>query len=192
MKKNKIEFVIEAVFGHCGAVRNVFGFLLLFFSFSAAGIAQDMTGEKKPADKDKIAAFNKDGKIKRGAEIGNSEKVSLKKVFLDPSKYAGKSVRVAGFVVRSCKNEGCWAELGATKDASRTVRVKMKDHAFFIPLQSAGFKILAEGVFSVKTLSKNEVEHLIEVDGAKFANVNHDGTVTELSFLASGVELSKR
>ncbi len=49
----------------------------------------------------------------------------------------------------------------------------------------------AEGVFSVKTLSKSEVEHLVKEDGAKFDNIRKNGTVTEISFEATGVELIK-
>lgn len=164
--------------------------LVLAFSFNAFA-QEDSPMAKKATEADKVATFDADGKIKRGAEIGNSKKVSLEKVFKNPEKYSGKTVRVKGYVVRSCKMEGCWAELGETKDSTKTVRVKMKDHAFFIPLQSAGYKVLTEGVFSIKTLSKDEVTHLMEEDGAKFENINEDGTVTEISFLASGIELSK-
>jgi hypothetical protein len=67
----------------------------------------------------------------------------------------------------------------------------MKDHGFFIPLQSAGAKARAEGVFTVKTLTKAQVDHMIEEDGAKFANRNADGTVTEVSFEATGIELKR-
>ncbi len=81
-------------------------------------------------------------------------------------------------------------ELAPTADA-KSVRVKFKDHQFFIPLKSAGAMAKAEGVFLVKTLSKAEVDHLVNDDGAKFDNINADGTVTEISFEASGVELTK-
>lgn len=165
--------------------------IILALTFNA--FSQDEMDMEKasPTEADKIASLDKDGKIKRGAEIGDSEQVSLKKVMKSPEKYADKTVRVKGFVVRSCKMEGCWVELGATKDSKQTVRVKMKGHSFFIPLKSAGYKVLTEGVFSIKTLSKEEVKHLMEEDGAKFENINKDGTVTEISFLASGIELSK-
>lgn len=164
--------------------------IILALTFNA--FSQDeMDSEKaSPTEADKIASLDKDGKIKRGAEIGDSEQVSLKKVMKSPEKYAGKTVRVKGFVVRSCKMEGCWAELGVAKDSKQTIRVKMKGHSFFIPLKSAGYKVLTEGVFSIKTLSKEEVKHLMEDDGAKFENINVNGTVTEISFLASGIELS--
>lgn len=165
-------------------------FIIFALSFNAFA-QEDSPNKKQATDADKVATFDTDGKIKRGAEIGDSKMVSLEKIFANPDKYSGKTVRVKGFVVRSCKKEGCWAELGAKKDSKQTVRVKMKDHAFFIPLQSAGYKVLTEGVFSIKTLSKEEVEHLIEDDGAEFEKINKNGTVTEISFLASGIELRK-
>lgn len=174
-------------------MKRIFCLTILLFAFSFSAFAQEDSPLKKQAtDADKIATFDGDGKIKRGAAIGKSKKVSLEKIFKNPEKYAGKMVRVKGFVVRSCKMEGCWAELGTTPYANKTVRVQMKDHAFFIPLKSAGYKVLSEGVFSVKTLSEKEVKHLMDEDGAKFDKINSDGTVTEISFLASGIELSRR
>ena len=124
------------------------------------------------------------------APIGKAKKVKLEKVLMDPSKFTGKTIRVEGVIVRSCKMEGCWAEL-APNATARSVRVKMKDHAFFIPLQSAGAFARAEGVFSIKTLSKAQVDHMISEDGAKFDKRNADGTVTEVSFEATGIELKK-
>jgi hypothetical protein len=171
-------------------MKKIFSLLILTFALTAVGLAQDKMDEKKPTDADKTANFDANGMIKRGAPLGNSKKVSLAKVLAKPNKYAGKTVMVEGVIVRSCKMEGCWMEL-APDTNSKSVRVKFKDHAFFIPLQSAGFKAKAEGVFSVKTLSKAEVDHLIKDDGAKFDNINPDGTVTEISFEASGVELRK-
>ena len=162
--------------------------LILAFSLSAA--AQEKMGGAEPTEQDKTAAIPMNTYLKRGAPIGNSQKVSLLKVFKEPAKYTGRKVRVEGVIVRSCKMEGCWAELAATKD-SKSIRVKMKDRAFFIPLQSAGAFARAEGVFSVKTLSKAQVDHMISEDGAKFENRNADGTVTEVSFEATGIELKK-
>lgn len=155
------------------------------------------TDEKKaaddhpsPTDEDKNAAIPTKGYLKRGAAIGKAKKVSLAKVLATPDKYAGKTVRVEGVIVRSCKMEGCWAEL-APNATGKSVRVKMKDHGFFIPLKSAGAFAKAEGVFSVKNLTKAEVDHLIE-DGGKFENRNADGSVTEVSFMASGIELTMK
>lgn len=164
--------------------------LTLVFAFSAFA-QEDMKDMASPTEKDKTEAIPTNSYLKRGAAIGKSKKVSINSVLKDPAKYAGKTVRVEGVIVRSCKMEGCWAELAQNKD-SKSVRVKFKDHAFFIPLQSAGAKTRAEGVFTVKTLSKAMVDHMIEEDGAKFENRNADGSVTEVSFEASGIELKRK
>lgn len=163
-------------------------FVILAFTFSA--LAQETKEKVKPTEADKTAAIPANGYLKRGAPIGNSKKVSLAKVLADPAKYSGRSIRVEGVIVRSCKTEGCWAELAPTADG-KSVRVKMKDHAFFIPLQSAGAFARAEGKVVVKTLNKEQIDHMIEEDGAKFPDRNADGTVTEVSFEASGIELRK-
>jgi hypothetical protein len=168
-------------------MRRIFTVAGLVLAFAISGFAQE---KASPTDVDKNETIPSNAYLKRGAPIGSARKVSLAKVIKDPSKYAGQTVRVEGVIVRSCKMEGCWAELAPKKDA-KSVRVKMKDHAFFIPLQSAGATARAEGVFSVKTLSKAEVDHLINDDGAKFDNRNADGTVMEISFMASGIELRK-
>jgi hypothetical protein len=159
--------------------------------FSLAALGQDGMKDKPMAtDADKTAAIPTKEWLKRGAPIGKSKKVSLNTALKDPAKYSGKTVLVEGVVVRSCKMEGCWAEVAENKD-SKSVRVKMKGHAFFIPLESAGAKARVEGTIQVKTLSKAMVDHMIEEDGAKFENRNADGTVTEVSFEATGIELRR-
>ena len=171
-------------------MKSIISLAILVFAFTFSAFAQDMKDKPKPTEHDKTAAIPSDSYLKRGAPIGTAKKVSLEKVLKDPGKYAGKTVRVEGVIVRSCKMEGCWAELAPNKDA-KSVRVKMKDHAFFIPLQSAGAMARAKGVFTFKTLTKEHVDHMIAEDGAKFANRNADGTVTEVSFEATGIELKK-
>ena len=172
-------------------MKKIISLMVLVLAFSLAAFAQDEKMEMKPTDKDKTEAIPTGGVLKRGAMLGNAKKVSLAKVLANPAKYTGQAVRVEGVIVRSCKMEGCWMELAPKQDA-KSVRVKMKDHAFFIPLESAGALAKAEGVFSVNTLSKEEVKHMIEEDGAKFDKVNEDGTVTEVSFVATGVELTRK
>ncbi len=129
--------------------------------------------------------------ITRGsALVKGTKKVSLEKVLAEPAKYADKTVAVDGVIVRSCKKEGCWMEMAA-KEGGKSVRVTFGDHAFFIPLNSAGMKVKAQGTFKTKVLTKEHVDHLINDDGAKFDKRNADGTVTEVSFDATGVELTK-
>ena len=166
-------------------------FVVILLVFSAQAFAQTTTEKKSPTEADKVAVFDKNGEIRRGAEIGESKIVSIKDALADPEKFDGKTVRVDGFVVRSCKMKGCWAEIADAKDSKTSVRVTMKDHAFFIPLKSAGFRAVAEGYFRVKTLDAKHVKHLVEEDGAKFDKINEDGTVTEVAFVANGIVLTK-
>ena len=79
----------------------------------------------------------------------------------------------------------------ADKEGGRTVRVTFGDHAFYIPLNSAGLAVRAQGTFKTNVLPKEKVDHLINDDGAKFDKINPDGTVTEVSFEATGVELTR-
>ena len=184
-------------------MKKILGLMILGIASASVGFAQDtvksedskpqmeMNSETKPTDGDKMAKFDASGKIKRGAAIGSAKKVSLEKAMKDPSKYADKPILVEGVIKRSCKMEGCWMELAPKMDAS-AIRIKMKDHAFFVPLDAAGLNAKVEGVMAVKTLSKAEVDHLMNEDGAKFDKINADGTVTEISFVATGVELTKK
>jgi hypothetical protein len=173
-------------------MKKIISLLVLVMAFSVAAFAQEAEMEKnKPTEKDKTEAIPTGGVLRRGAALGKSKKVSLAKVLADPAKYAGQTVRVEGVIVRSCKMEGCWMELAPSENA-KSVRVKMKDHGFFIPLNAAGAMAKAEGVFTIKTLTKEQVDHMIKEDGAKFEKINADGTVTEISFEATGVELSRK
>jgi hypothetical protein len=174
-------------------MKKFLGLMFVCFLMAGAAFAQEKMGdgmdEKSPTEADKVAAFDSKGVIKRGDAIGTAEKADLKKLMADPAKFSGKTVLVEGVIVRSCSVEGCWLELAPDKD-SASIHINMKGHAFFVPLTSAGLNAKAEGTVMVKTLDKDHVDHMIE-DGAKFDKRNSDGSVTQLSFEANGVELTK-
>lgn len=171
-------------------------FLLLSFvcALSLTASAQELNSKGEPVKriKDNAPVELKSGeKITRGAALSKeAKKVSLEKALENPEKFAGQTVAVEGMIVRSCKKEGCWMEMG-TKDGKKSVRVTFGDHAFFIPLNAAGLGVKAEGTFQTKVLPKEHVDHLIKDDGAKFDKRNADGTVTEVSFDAKGLEMWK-
>ena len=162
--------------------------------FGVTAFAQEMNSKGEPVAKNEqnaAVSLNSGEKITRGAPLAKGvKKASVEKAFAKPDEFAGKTVEVSGVIVRSCKKEGCWMEM-ADKDGGKSVRVTFGDHAFFIPLNAAGLKVRAQGTFKTKVLSKEHVDHLINDDGAKFDNRNPDGTVTEISFDATGVELIK-
>jgi hypothetical protein len=128
------------------------------------------------------AAFASDV-VKRGAAIApDAKSITVAQVMEKPDAYAKSPVVVEGTVTSVCTNMGCWMQLG-------NMHVTFKDYGFFIPTDSKGFTARAEGVVQVKTMSKEEADHL-EGEGAKLHR-NADGTAKEVTFVASGVELRK-
>ena len=85
--------------------------------------------------------------------------------------------------------EGLWKVFGPKAEGAESVRVTF-DHKFTIPKDSSAMNFRAEGTLKVKTLSREAVEHLVKDDGAKI-KTNPDGTASEMTFLATGVELWK-
>ena len=125
--------------------------------------------------------------IKRGAAIPSATKaVPIAEVIAKPSEFTKTPVVVEGVISQACTMKGCWMELSPTA-GKPGLRVTFKDYAFFVPLDSKGMKAKAEGVATVKALSKKEADHL-EGDGAKLKR-NADGTANEVEFVANGVEL---
>lgn len=165
--------------------------ILLALSFAGASAQQDAHRAHAGGADHKETRAEGESVVKRGAPIGDSERVKLAEVLKEPRKYEGASVVIEGTVSRVCKNRGCWVEVtpeGAA--AGESVRVVFSNHSFFVPKDSESMKFRAEGEFSFKKLSKEEVDHLIKDDGAKL-KLNADGTADELSFVAAGVELWK-
>lgn len=128
--------------------------------------------------------------VKRGAPISKDAKATpLADVLASPDKYAKDAVLVEGVIENVCQMKGCWMQL--TPVAGKAgMRVTFKDYGFFVPMDSKGMKARAEGMVTVKTLSKKEADHLEHEDGATLKR-NPDGTATEVAFVASGVELTK-
>jgi hypothetical protein len=126
--------------------------------------------------------------VKRGAPVSASKPVALTTVLESPRAYTKDAVVVEGVIQKSCTNMGCWMEL-APAPGEKSVRVTFKDEKFFIPLTAKGMKARAEGVTKINTLSKSEADHLTG-EGATLAR-NPDGTADEVSFEATGVELTR-
>ena len=141
--------------------------------------------------KQEPAVSAESGRVVRGEAIdAETARVSFADVLKEPKKFAGKAVVIEGSVERVCQAEGCWMQIVPDADAEAgAVRVTF-DHKFAVPKDAAKMRFRAEGTFSVKTLSKETVEHLVKEDGAKI-KTNPDGTADELAFLATGVELWK-
>ena len=127
--------------------------------------------------------------VTRGAAISSESKaVPLTQVLEKPQDYTKDAIVVEGLVEAACQNKGCWMQV-VPEAGKAGMRVTFKDYGFFVPKDCKGMTAKMEGVVSVKTLSKEDADHL-SGEGAKL-NRNADGTATEVSFVATGVELRK-
>jgi hypothetical protein len=121
--------------------------------------------------------------VKRGDAIpADATLTPLADVLAKPEAFTKDTVVTEGVVEAACSMKGCWMQLG-------TMRVTFKDYSFFVPKDSKGMKGRIAGVTEIKTLSKEDADHL-EHEGAKLTR-NEDGTAREVSFVANGVELTK-
>jgi hypothetical protein len=127
--------------------------------------------------------------VKRGASIGDSPLVSVREVLGDFDRFEGETVVVEGEVAEVCQMKGCWMAL-VPDGAAAKVRVTFQDYGFFVPKDARGCTARMEGTLQKSVLSKDDADHL-EGEGATLER-NPDGTATEVSFVASGVELSRR
>jgi hypothetical protein len=135
-------------------------------------------------------AFASGDVVRRGAPINNDAKsVQLATVLENPEAYTETPVVVEGYVEKACERKGCWMTLSPIEGKSG-IRVTFKDYGFFVPKDSAGMTARAEGVAVTKKLSKEEADHLAD-EGAQIKR-NEDGTALEVSFVANGVELTKK
>lgn len=129
--------------------------------------------------------------VRAGAPIASGRVERLASVLKDPAAFVGQTLVVEGNVRRACSRKGCWMELAADATASApSCRVTFKDYGFFVPTDSAGRIAKVEGTIEVAKLKARHVEHLAE-EGATFKDKAPDGTVEEVRFVATGVELRR-
>jgi hypothetical protein len=136
-----------------------------------------------------VLAAPADTVIRRGEPLPDRAPTPLGVVLQDVETYAGsgKTVFVSGVVERNCTTKGCWMQV-APAPGEKGVRVTFKDYAFFIPLNSKGMTVKAVGTIVTRQHDRDQVDHL-EAEGAALYR-NADGSATEVTLVASGVELS--
>lgn len=87
---------------------------------------------------------------------------------LTGTKPAG--VKVTGKVTEVCKAEGCWLRMETANGA--TMLIKMKDHAFLVPLSMNGKTIVADGEATLKETSVEMLKHYAEDAGKSKAEID--------------------
>lgn len=129
-------------------MKKIFVFIpALFFAFVL--LAQPPKGDAKTG-----MTFGE--KITSDGAIAASE-LSAKLTGTEPVE-----VKVTGVVTEVCKTEGCWLRM---KTDNGTMLIKMKDHAFLVPLAMNGKTIVADGVATFKETSVAMLQHYAEDAG---------------------------
>ena len=108
---------------------------------------------------------------KYGKELAVKEVTPIGDILADPSKYDGKQVLVEGKVGDVCKKMGCWMMLTGEGE-NETIRIKVKDGEIVFPQEARGKTARAQGVVSVRELTKEQLiaqgEHMAEEQGTTF------------------------
>ena len=107
---------------------------------------------KGPADKGMIF----------GNKVEAKDAITVAELPAALEKSEKAEVKVQGKVVEVCKAEGCWLRM---ETPTGTMLIKMKDHAFLVPLSMNGKTIVAEGTASMKTTSVEMLRHYAEDAG---------------------------
>ncbi len=78
-------------------------------------------------------------------------------------------VKVSGKVKEVCKAEGCWLRM---ETADGSMLIKMKDHAFLVPLSMNGKLIVADGTVTLIETSVEMLKHYAEDAGKSKADID--------------------
>lgn len=132
------------------------------------------------------ALFAQDTVTRHGNAVPAGDAVSVTTVRARSADFVKRPVIVEGVVVRNCTDRGCWMQVAPAADAEG-VRVTFRDYGFFIPVNSAGKRVRMVGVAERLTIPPAAVDAR-KGEGATLLTES-DGSVTELTFIATGVEL---
>lgn len=98
------------------------------------------------------------------------------------------NVKVSAKVLDVCPKKGCWMKLQVND--STTAFVKMKDYAFFVPLDIKGKTVVIEGESFIKETSVSELRHYAEDAKKPAAEIEAiTQPAREIRLIASGIRV---
>ncbi len=124
-----------------------------------------------------------------GSEFTTQETLAASSFLADPAPFVGKTVRVEGRVAEVCQKAGCWMVLA---DGDKSLRVRMKDHAFSVDKAGEGCTASIEGQVVATPVDPKTVEHYASEskEGATMPeNSATNGMVYEIE--ATGVAMKR-
>ncbi|MFT5080683.1 MAG: hypothetical protein ACJAZ8_001158 [Planctomycetota bacterium] len=114
--------------------------------------------------------------------------VSFADVAANAAAFNGQTFRMTATIDEVCQSKGCWMTF---TEGDSNMRVKFKDYAFFMPLESSGKTAVVEGEFKVELVPAEEAAHYLEDAG----RMEEAAAITEdqlsLTFMASSVLIAQ-
>ena len=124
-----------------------------------------------------------------GGPVPDTTPVKVNDVLNSPSAYVGREIVIEGAPSAVCLKKGCWMLM----DNGKTyMRVMFKDHAFVVPVHSAGTPMRVAGTLTQKTISQADARHFLEDQGKGEEAMKIVGDQQELMFVATGVLVGER
>lgn len=109
---------------------------------------------------------------------------AISTVLAKVEKTSDKMVKVSGKIAAVCQKKGCWF---VVTDGKMKARIKMKDYAFTIPIDSKGKEAVVEGAVTVKVWNEAQAKHLEEDAGGDPKKVK--GTRKEYLLTATAIDI---
>jgi hypothetical protein len=119
-----------------------------------------------------------------GKPLSIKKALSLQQALQQPAKYQNQKVLLEGKISDVCQMKGCWLMLS---DGERAIRIKFEGYSFFVPKDSRGKNVRAEGRLIQETLSEDMARHYAAEQSAKSDLSEIKGPQRVVTFEAAGV-----
>jgi len=94
-----------------------------------------------------------------GGDITEQEILTVSDAVAKLDEIADVPVVVEGKITQVCQSRGCWMVI---QDNESSVRVRFADYGFFVPWESAGKTVRAQGTLKIETVSEETARHWAE------------------------------
>ena len=134
-----------------------------------------------------FALWAKDASVRTfGKPLSLKKTLSLQEAIQQPAKYQNQKVLLEGKISEVCQMKGCWLMLS---DGERAIRIKFEGYSFFVPKDSRGKKVRAEGRLIQETLSEDMARHFAAEQLTKSDPSEIKGPQRVVTFEAAGVAI---
>ena len=134
-----------------------------------------------------LSLWAKDAGVRTfGKPLSIKKAVSLQEALQQPAKYQNQKVLLEGKISDVCQMKGCWLLLS---DGERAIRIKFEGYSFFVPKDSRGKKVRAEGRLIEETLSEDTARHYAAEQSTKSDSSEIKGPQRVVTFEATGIAI---